>query len=144
MKIKQKHINDFKQALKKERLKFTNQRFIVFKVLLNNEGHFDCEDIIALINKENKKVSRATVYRTLDILVKYNFARKLILDDGIARYENKISEDHHDHMIDIENNEIIEFYSEELETLQDKIAEEHGYEIVKHIHQLFVKKKQNK
>ena len=47
-------------------------------------------------------------------------------------------------MIDIENNEIIEFYSEELETLQDKIAEEHGYEIVKHIHQLFVKKIQNK
>ena len=140
MKINKKHIQNFRTALKKEKLKFTNQRFIVFKVLLNNEGHFDCEDIIALINKNGRKVSRATVYRTLDILVKYDFARKLILDDGIARYENKLSTDHHDHMIDIENNEIIEFYSEELERLQDEIAEKYGYEIVKHIHQLFVKK----
>jgi len=140
MKINKKHIQNFRTALKKEKLKFTNQRFIVFKVLLNNEGHFDCEDIIALIDKNGRKVSRATVYRTLDILVKYDFARKLILDDGIARYENKLSTDHHDHMIDIENNEIIEFYSEELERLQDEIAEKYGYEIVKHIHQLFVKK----
>ena len=140
MKINKKHIQNFRTALKKEKLKFTNQRFIVFKVLLNNEGHFDCEDIIALINKNGRKVSRATVYRTLDILVKYDFARKLILDDGIARYENKLSTDHHDHMIDIENNEIIEFYSEELERLQDEIAEKYGYEIVKHIHQLFVRK----
>ena len=144
MKIKTKHIKQFKDALKNEGLKFTEQRFIVFKTLLTNEGHFDCEDIISLIKKMNQKVSRATVYRTLDILVKYNFARKLILDDGIARYENKLLSDHHDHMIDIETNDIIEFYSEDLERLQDDIAKEHGYEIVKHIHQLFVKKIKNK
>ena len=140
MKIKSKYIENFKNALKKEGLKFTNQRFVVFEILFTHEGHFDCEDIIGLINKSGNKVSRATVYRTLDILVKYNFARKLILDDGVARYENKLFTEHHDHMIDIENNDIIEFYSEELEQLQDNIAKEYGYEIVKHIHQLFVKK----
>ena len=140
MKLKSKYIEKFRDALRKENLKFTNQRFLVFKILLTNEGHFDCEDIIELISKSGNKVSRATVYRTLDILVKYNFARKLILDDGIARYENKLFTEHHDHMIDIENNEIIEFYSEELEQLQDNIAKEYGYKIVKHIHQLFVKK----
>ena len=140
MKIKTKYIQSFKNALKKEKLKFTNQRFLIFQTLLTNEGHFDCEDIITLINKNGRKVSRATVYRTLDILVKYNFARKLTLDDGIARYENKLFTDHHDHMIDIENNEIIEFYSKELEQLQDDIAKKYGYKIVKHIHQLFVKK----
>ena len=140
MKIKSKYIENFKNALKKEGLKFTNQRFVVFEILLTHEGHFDCEDIIKLINKGNKKVSRATIYRTLDILVKYNLARKLILDDGIARYENKLFTEHHDHMINIESNEIIEFYSEELEQLQDDIAKKHGYKIVKHIHQLFVKK----
>ena len=144
MKIKSKHIEQFKNALKKEGLKFTDQRFIVFKTLLTNEGHFDCEDIIGMIKEKKQKVSRATIYRTLDILVKYNFARKLVLDDGIARYENKLSTDHHDHMIDIETNEIIEFYSEELEKLQDDIADKFGYKIVKHIHQLFVKKKNNK
>tara|TARA_Y100000814_G_scaffold276205_1_gene236203 strand:- start:2037 stop:2468 length:432 start_codon:yes stop_codon:yes gene_type:complete len=141
MKIKTKHIEQFKSALKQEGLKFTSQRFIVFETLLTNEGHFDCEDIISLIKDKKQKVSRATIYRTLDILVKYDFARKLTLDDGIARYENKLSTDHHDHMIDIETNEIIEFYSEELEKLQDDIADKYGYEIVKHIHQLFVRKK---
>ena len=138
--LKSKYIDNFRDALRKENLKFTHQRFLVFKTLLTNEGHFDCEDIIGLINKNGSKVSRATVYRTLDILVKYNFARKLILDDGVARYENKLFTEHHDHMIDIENNDIIEFYSEELEQLQDNIAKKYGYKIVKHIHQLFVKK----
>ena len=139
MKIKSKYIENFKNALKKEGLKFTNQRFVVFEILLTHEGHFDCEDIIKLINKGNKKVSRATIYRTLDILVKYNLARKLVLDDGKARYENKLISDHHDHMICIETGKIIEFLSEEIEKIQDKIAKEKGYKVIKHVHQLFVK-----
>ena len=140
MKVKTKHIKIFKEALKKENLKFTNQRFIVFETLVSNEGHFDCEDIIQMIRKNGRKASRATVYRTLDILVKYNLASKFVLDDGIARYEHQISRDFHDHMIDIETNEIIEFHSEDLEKLISGIAKDNGYEIVKNIHQLFVKK----
>ena len=139
MKLKDKQIQKFKEILKKENLKFTNQRFLIFKVLFENDGHFDCEDIISLLPK-NIKVSRATTYRTLDILVKNNFARKIILDDGIARYENKRSDDHHDHMICIETGKIIEFYNDDIEILQEQIANKHGYTIVKHIHQLFVKK----
>ena len=93
-----------------------------------------------MIRKNGRKASRATVYRTLDILVKYNLASKFVLDDGIARYEHQISRDFHDHMIDIETNEIIEFHSEELEKLISGIAKDNGYEVVKNIHQLFVKK----
>jgi len=139
MKLNTKQIQKFKAILKKEKLKFTNQRFLIFKVLFENAGHFACEEIISLL-PEKINVSRATTYRTLDILVKNNFARKIILDDGIARYENKSSNDHHDHMICIETGEIIEFYNDEIENLQEQIANKHGYTIVKHIHQLFVKK----
>ena len=135
-----KIINDFKVALKKERMKFTDQRYMVLKFLFDNKGHFECEDIIGRLKKKNKKVSRATVYRTLDILVKYNFARKLVLDDGVARYENKIDSPHHDHMICVDTGDIIEFECEEIEKLQDEIAAEKGYEVIKHVHQLFVKK----
>ena len=135
-----KIINDFKSALKKERMKFTDQRYMVLKFLFDNKGHFECEDIISRLKKKNKKVSRATVYRTLDILVKYDFARKLVLDDGIARYENKIASSHHDHMICIDTGDIIEFECDEIERLQDEIAAEKGYEVIKHVHQLFVKK----
>ena len=135
-----KIINDFKAALKKERMKFTDQRYMVLKFLFDNKGHFECEDIISRLKKKNKKVSRATVYRTLDILVKYDFARKLVLDDGVARYENKIDSPHHDHMICIDTGDIIEFECDEIEKLQDEIAAEKGYEVIKHVHQLFVKK----
>ena len=134
-----KYIKKFKVDLKKENLNFTDQRYSIFKFLFENDGHYDCEEIIRLISKKRIKISRATSYRTLDILVKYNFARKLVLDDGIARYENKMTSSHHDHMICIETGNIIEFYNKKIEDLQDEIAEKKGYKIVKHVHQLFVK-----
>ena len=140
MKNRDKHVTRFKEALKEENLKFTYQRLQVLNVLLENSGHYECEDIMKMLDNMGLKVSRATVYRTLDILVKYNFARKLVLDDGIAKYENKIDSNHHDHMICIESGKILEFHCEEIERLQEEIALEKGYKIVKHVHQLFVKK----
>ena len=138
--MKNVHIEEFKEALKSEKLKFTEQRFAVLKYLVENKGHFDCDDIIFNTNKQYKiKVSRATVYRTLDLLVKYNFVKKMTLDDGIARYEGNIDTHHHDHMICIETGKIIEFTCQEIEDLQDEIAEQKGYRVVKHVHQLFVK-----
>ena len=122
-----KHIDDFKDALKKEGLKSTEQRLQLFKFLFENKGHYECEDLIKKINKKDRKVSRATVYRTLDILVKYNFVRKIVLDDGIARYENQISTKHHDHMICIETGDIIEFCNDDIERIQDEVAMAHGY-----------------
>ena len=138
--MKKSYVNDFKQALKNEGLKFTDQRYTIFKFLIDNNGHHDCDTLIEkLSQKNNIKVSRATAYRTLDLLVKYDFAKKMILDDGIARYENKLDYKHHDHMICIKTGKIIEFSCQEIEDLQDSIAREKGYEIVKHVHQLFVK-----
>ena len=138
--MKKSFVNDFKQALKKEGLKFTDQRYTIFKFLIDNNEHYDCDSIIEKLWQKNKvKVSRATAYRTLDLLVKYDFAKKMILDDGIARYENKLDYKHHDHMICIETGKIIEFSCQEIEDLQEEIAKEKGYIIVKHVHQLFVK-----
>ena len=61
------------------------------------------------------------------------------IGDGKVRYESKIDDPHHDHMICVETGKIIEFVSDEIEDIQDQIAEKHGYKIIKHIHQLFVK-----
>ena len=116
-------------------MKYTEQRFAIFKFLVDNHGHFECEDIIKKVNSSGVEVSRATAYRTLDILVKHNFARKLTLDDGVARYENKIGVKHHDHMICIDTGKIIEFESPEIEKIQDDIAESKGYKIINHLHQ---------
>ena len=134
------HIIDFKYALKRENLKFTNQRYSVFKFFIDNKGHFDCDMIIEKLNKKYQiKVSRATTYRTLDLLVKYDFIKKIIFDDNVAKYESKVDYVHHDHMICLDTGRIIEFTCLEIEDMQDEIAKKHGYKVIKHVHHLFVK-----
>ena len=127
------------EALKKEGLRFTEQRKFIWDEITSSDDHREAEDIFLSLRKKNINVSRATVYRTIDVLVKNNLVRKLDIGDAPSKYENKIDSHHHDHMICLETGDIIEFYNEELENLQDEIAKKHGYKVVRHVHQLFVK-----
>ena len=140
MKNKTNHIDTFKNILKSEGLRYTKQRRRIWDGIKNSSEHRDAEKIYFDLKKNNDiKVSRATVYRTIDVLVKNNLVRKMDLGNGRALYEHKIKEEHHDHIICVETGEIIEFYNEELEKLQEDIVTEHGYKLVRHVHQLFVK-----
>ena len=134
-----KLLNNFKDVLRKEGLKITPQRIAVLEEIIKGEGHLESEDVYMSIKVRKTHVSRATVYRTLDILVQHGFARKLNLGDGRARYERKIDSPHHDHMICNDCGKIIEFVDSRIEDIQDEIAEKYGYKIIKHVHQLFVK-----
>jgi Fe2+ or Zn2+ uptake regulation protein len=134
------HIDQLKNILKTEGLRHTKQRQQVWDEIRISSEHRDAEEIYIAINKnKDLKVSRATVYRTIDVLVKNNLVRKMELGDGRALYEHKIDDGHHDHIICVETGKIIEFYNEELESLQENIVKKHGYELVRHVHQLFVK-----
>ena len=126
------------EALKKEGLRFTEQRKSIWDEITSSDDHREAEDIFLALRKKNINVSRATVYRTIDVLVKNNLVRKLDIGDAPSKYENKIDSHHHDHMICLETGNIIEFYNEELENLQDEIAKKHGYKVIRHVHQLFV------
>ena len=137
--MKKNVITLLKEVLKKEGLRFTKQRLAVWDEIKDSNEHHDADKIYENIKSKNLNVSRATVYRTLDILAKNKFIRKLDVGDGRIRYEAKISKDHHDHMICLETGKIIEFYDEEIERLQDTIAKNHGYKVIRHSHQLFVK-----
>jgi len=139
MNKKEKYKKRFSDALQNEKLKLTSQRLAIFDEVIYGKKHRECEEICTSLKRKNNNVSRATVYRTLDILIKYDFVRKMDIGDGRIRYESKIGHPHHDHMICVETGKIIEFFSDEIELIQDKIAEEKGYKIIKHIHQLFVK-----
>ena len=133
-------IDILKKILISEGLRYTQQRKIIWDEIRNSSKHRDAEEIYLIIKKKNKiKVSRATVYRTIDVLVKNNLVRKMELGDGRALYEHKFEEEHHDHMICVETGKITEFYNEKLEDLQEKIVKDQGYELVRHVHQLFVK-----
>ena len=134
---KKDQLEAFKEILKSEGLKFTPQRSLVFDECIRDRGHRECDQIHMALSRHN--ISKATVYRTIDMLVKYNIIRKMDIGDGRFRYERKLDRKHHDHMICIESGDIIEFVSDEIENIQNKIAKKHGYKIVKHVHQLFVK-----
>ena len=134
-----KNIQILKEVLQKEGLRFTRQRLAVWTEIGISRKHRDADDIYISIRSKGVKVSRATVYRTLDVLVKNNLVRKLNVGDGKNRFESKIDEEHHDHMICLETGNIIEFYNSRLEQLQEKIALDNGYELVRHVHQLFVR-----
>ena len=130
-------INKFKSALRAEKMKFTPQRLSILLEVINNKGHRECEEIYLSLRNAGDNVSRATVYRTMDILVAHNFVRKIDIGDGRARYETKINHPHHDHMICIECGKIDEFISEEIETLQDEVCDDYSFKLIRHIHQLF-------
>ena len=134
-----KNIQILKEVLQKEGLRFTRQRLAVWTEIGISREHRDADDIYISIRSKGVKVSRATVYRTIDVLVKNKLVRKMNVGDGKNRFESKIDEEHHDHMICLETGNIIEFYNSRLEQLQEKIALDNGYELVRHVHQLFVR-----
>ena len=127
-----------KRALKKEGLRYTQQRQSVWDELCATNDHRDAEEIYLAIRQSGLNVSRATVYRTIDVLVKNKMVRKLELGDGRARYEHKVNATHHDHLICIQCGKIEEFMDEVIESRQDEIVKKFGYKLVRHIHQLFI------
>ena len=130
--------DQLKRALKKEGLRYTQQRQSVWDELCATNDHRDAEEIYLAIRQSGLNVSRATVYRTIDVLVKNRMVRKLELGDGRARYEHRVNATHHDHLICIQCGKIEEFMDEVIESRQDEIVKKFGYKLVRHIHQLFI------
>mgnify|MGYP002725767268 CR=1 FL=1 len=131
-------ISGFIGSLKNEGLKVTPQRIAVLENLIDREGHRECEEIYDDLRGRGFSVSRATIYRTLDLLVKYRIARKLDIGEGKALYESRIESEHHDHIICTECGAIDEFHHEEIENIQTDICRKLGAHIVGHQHQLFI------
>ena len=122
-------------------LRMTEQRRIVAQVLDTSHDHPDVEELYARASKLDPKISIATVYRAVKLFEESGILEKLEFGDGRARYEDA-DRDHHDHLIDVKSGEIIEFVDEEIEKLQEKIADKYGYRLVDHRLELYgVKKK---
>ena len=122
-------------------VKLTDQRRIIAKVMSESSDHPDVDELYNRISKVDPKISIATVYRTVKILEEAGILVKHDFKAGKARYE-QLRESHHDHLIDVKTGEIIEFVDEEIEKLQEKIAEKYGYQLVDHKLELYgVKKK---
>ena len=125
-------------------VKLTEQRKIIAKVISESKqaygesDHPDVDELYSRVSKIDPKISIATVYRTVKLFEEAGILVKHDFKAGKARYE--INDDHN-HLIDIKTGEIIEFVDEEIEKLQKKVAEKHGYTLVDHKLELYGVKK---
>jgi len=122
-------------------VKLTDQRKIIARVMTDSNDHPDVDELYTRVSKIDSKISIATVYRTVKLFEESGIVTKHDFKGGKARYE-QLMESHHDHLIDIKTGEIIEFVDDEIEKLQNKVAEKHGYDLVDHKLELYgIKKK---
>ena len=119
-------------------IRMTSQRQIILGVIEGSEDHPDVDQLYLRAVEQDRTISIATVYRTVKLFEEAGVIDRLEFGDGRARYEE--SGEHHEHLVDVETGEVIEFYHAELEALKEKIACEMGYELVDHRLELFGQK----
>ena len=117
-------------------MKMTDQRRVIARVLSESDDHPDVEEVHRRAITLDSRISIATVYRTVRLFEDANILNRHDFGDGRARYE-EVSEEHHDHLIDIQSGKIIEFQNQEIETLQEKIAEKYGMKLIGHRLELY-------
>lgn len=128
----------FEQALRERGLKSTGQRDDIAKAFFSAGGHLSAEELYTAVKRVNPRVGYATVYRTLKLLKETGLAAERHFNDGQARYEAEEEEtQHHDHIICERCGKIVEFASEEIERLQEKIARFLGFAVSRHRMELY-------
>jgi len=117
-------------------LKMTEQRRIIARVLSEAEDHPDVEEVYRRASALDSKISIATVYRTMRLFEEEGIVERHDFGDGRSRYE-EVSDEHHDHLINVKTGRVIEFQNAEIERLQEWIAREHGLKLVGHRLELY-------
>lgn len=114
----------FASFLKANGYRITPERFAVLAAVLNSKGHFDADELFLKMKSAGHKVSRATVYNTLDLLLKCGFISKYRFADNRSRYEKVFGRPNHDHLICLECGEITEFVNDKITLVQSEVCRE--------------------
>lgn len=118
--------------LKSKGLKFTKEREEIIKEIENTVGHFDPDELYVKMKSKGSKVSRASIYRTINILLKNGIIEVVENIDRHKHYEKVHDKNHHDHMICIKCGKVIEFYSPTLEMLQKELCDKENFTHTRH------------
>ena len=117
-------------------LRMTGQRRVIAETLQSSDDHPDVEELFARASARDPNISIATVYRTVKLFEEAGILERVEFGDGRARYEDAERE-HHDHLIDMNTGQVIEFVDAEIEALQEKIAAKLGYKLKGHKLELY-------
>ncbi len=127
---------DIEQLCAERGLRITDQRRVIARVLSDSDDHPDVDKVYQRASAIDPNISIATVYRTVRLFEEAGILNRHDFGDGRSRYE-PTTEEHHDHLIDVESGAVMEFADEELEALQKQIAERMGYRLVDHRMELY-------
>ena len=127
---------DIESKCKQKGVRLTEQRKLIARVMSESENHPDVDELHKKVSKHDSKISIATVYRTVKLFEEVGVVAKHDFRGSKSRYE-QTSEVHHDHLIDINSGEILEFANDEIEKLQKQVAEKLGYKLVDHKLELY-------
>lgn len=117
----------FKEYLQSKGLKFTPERQAILERVFASHKHFEAEDLLVDMRQRGERVSKATIYRTLFLLVKSGLLREVIFGEKHSHYEHIHGNEHHDHLVCSGCGKIIEFTEEDIERLQDEVCKRHRF-----------------
>jgi len=127
---------DIEQMCIDRGMRMTEQRRVIARVLSEATDHPDVEEVYRRATKVDSRISIATVYRTVRLFEEAGILERHDFRDGRSRYE-PVSDEHHDHLIDVESGQVHEFQNEEIERLQREVARQLGFKLVDHRMELY-------
>lgn len=132
-----KEIPKFREIVRQSGLKLTGPRERIAAMIFSARRHFSAEDLFEWLRKGNGKVSKATVYRTLHLLVEKGLVDEHDFGNGYKCYEHMVVRPHHDHLICLDCGKICEFQNPDIERLQNEVGKNFHFQITYHTHKLF-------
>lgn len=132
LKIIKEVIKIFSQYLEKNGLRKTPERFTILEEIYKRDDHFDAEALYLHMKTQNYRVSRATVYNTLELLVSCDLVRKHQFGKNLAQYEKSFGSKQHDHAVCIETGEVFEFCDPRIQQIKEMVSQILGFEITHH------------
>lgn len=133
----------YEEELRRAGVRITRPRQVILRILSDTEDHPDAMEIFNRASEIDAGISLSTVYRTMKLLEELGTIHRHEFEGGRARFE-QAGEEHHDHLIDIDTGDVIEFQSNKIEALQDEIARSLGYDIVYHKLELYGRKRRRR